>query len=111
MMGKGVLSTIILFPNITAQASIQYFPECRNIKSHVVLSANRYNVLRVQPNNELQLQKLMVLEKDGFDFWMRPRGVGSYADLMVSSEELEKVKNFLNENSIRFETWIDNVEQ
>jgi len=81
-----------------------------SIEVYVILLFHRYQVLRVVPSTEEQLKSLARLENEGFDFWMRPRGLGLPADIMVSPVDNMKVQRAFSDLGIPAQVWIEDVE-
>ncbi|XP_077985390.1 carboxypeptidase B-like [Glandiceps talaboti] len=64
-----------------------------------------YQVLRVQPTNELHKQVLTQLsEVAEIDFWRYPE------DMMVPPSMLESIKEHLDANNINYGVWIEDVQ-
>ena len=66
--------------------------------------------MRVLPTTQKHFEILKTLENDGFDFWQRPKLLGTYADIMVPSENKPKLEALFKDLGMEYNIMIDNVE-
>lgn len=81
------------------------------ISNHV--SYDNYQVFRVLPEKEDQLQALQDLSErtDEFDFWKDVTAVGKHVDIMVGPNTTEKFGDFCNSTKLRSKRLIGNVQE
>jgi len=70
-----------------------------------------YKVIRTRPTTENDLDSLKALENEGVDFWMRPRNIGGYADIMVSPDSYSTINSILENQQMDSKVMIQDVEQ
>ncbi|GAB0100159.1 hypothetical protein DMENIID0001_161540 [Sergentomyia squamirostris] len=75
---------------------------------------NDHKVFTVIPENEDQLKALRDLEIQSipsFDFWASAKGVGHKADIMVSPEQMDDFREFLQQNNLESSLKIEDVQK
>jgi len=73
---------------------------------------HNYQVLRVYPENQEQIEVLMKLEKNpnGLIFWVQPFQAGKAVDIMVPPHMLPQFKEITASLNLKYEVYISNVQ-